>query len=194
MDGTYISQSMIILIIFILLQFSNMISVGIKNVQNNWALYKCNPLIIPMAGIFGHDPKETFNSCNQTSNLNLSQYLMAPLQNILGNLSSSGADIGTTIGNLINLGSSSNNGIVSFITNAYGISINLLAEFQRIIQGIRDTMNKVTGIIVTFLYIIEGVGILIPSALKSPPGQAIVWMLNSVGETACNLFLKGGCS
>ena len=194
MDGTYITQSTIIFIIFILLQFSNMISVGIKNVQNNWAIYKCNPLIIPMAGIFGHDPKETWNSCNQISNLNLSQYLLAPAQDMLSNLASSGAEIGNTVGSLINLGSSSNNGMISFISNAYGISINLLAEFQRIIQGIRDTINKIIGIVVTFLYIIEGVGILIPSALMSPPGQAIIWMLNSVGQTACNLFLKGGCS
>ena len=51
MDGTYISQSIIIVIIFGL-WLSNVLAIGIKNVQDNWSLYRCNPLVIPMAGIF----------------------------------------------------------------------------------------------------------------------------------------------
>ena len=65
MDGQYIFQSILILFIFALLQLTNLLGVGIKHIQNNWSLYRCNPLVIPFSGVFGHDPQETFTYCAQ---------------------------------------------------------------------------------------------------------------------------------
>ena len=79
MDGQYIFQSILIVIIFALLQLTNLLGVGIKHIQNNWSLYRCNPMIIPFAGIFGHDPQETFTYCAQNYNFNFSQYFFMKL-------------------------------------------------------------------------------------------------------------------
>jgi hypothetical protein len=194
MDGQYIFQSILIVIIFALLQLTNLLGVGIKHIQNNWSLYRCNPMIIPFAGIFGHDPQETFTYCAQNYNFNFSQYLMDPLRWLVGNIGTIGQDISQTMSGIVNLGSSTNTGIFSIVSNIYGIATNLLVQLQFILIAFKDTFSKIVGILVTFLYLLKGIEYAIPSALLTPPGQAIIWILNTLGTTACDVFMPGGCS
>ena len=189
MNGTYISQSIIIVIIFALLQLSNVLAIGIKNIQNNWSLYRCNPLVIPMAGIFGHDPQKTFNYCSQNYNMNFSQYLMDPFRYIISNLSNFGQDIGSVMGGIGNLAGSGNSGIFSIVTNLWGTATNVLVSFQLILVGMRDTFSKIIGTLITILYILKGIEVVIPSMLLTPPGEAILWILNTLGKTAKAVFL-----
>lgn len=35
----------------------------VKDVSNKWAEYRCNPLVMPFAGVFGHNAKENFEFC-----------------------------------------------------------------------------------------------------------------------------------
>ena len=41
--------------------FYNILAVGIKNIQDNWPEYRCNPSIMPFAGTFGHDVMDNFH-------------------------------------------------------------------------------------------------------------------------------------
>jgi len=189
MNGTYIIQSIIIVIIFALLQLSNVLAIGIKNIQDNWSLYRCNPLVIPMAGIFGHDPQKTFTYCSQNYNMNFSQYLLDPFRYIIGNLSNFGQDIGSVMGGLGNLAGSSNSGVLSIVTNLWGTATNILVSFQLILVGMRDTFSKIIGTLITILYILKGIEVVIPSMLLTPPGEAILWILNTLGKTAKATFL-----
>ena len=189
MDGTYISQSIIIVIIFALLQLSNVLAIGIKNIQDNWSLYRCNPLVIPMAGIFGHDPQKTFEFCSQNYNMNFSQYILDPFKYIISNISNFGTDIGNIMGGFGNLAGSSNSGIFSIVTNLWGTATNILVSFQIILIGLKDTFSKIIGTLITFLYLLKGIEIAIPSALLTPPGEAILWILNTLGKTAKQVFL-----
>lgn len=189
MDGTYISQSIIIVIIFGLLQLSNVLAIGIKNIQDNWALYRCNPLVIPMAGIFGHDPQKTFEFCSQNYNMNFSQYILDPFKYIISNISNFGTDIGSVMGGFGNLAGSSNSGIFSIVTNLWGTATNILVSFQIILIGLKDTFSKIIGTLITFLYILKGIEIITPSALLTPPGEAILWIVNTLSKTAKAAFL-----
>ena len=65
MNTSDILLSVIICIIFILLNLAPILSVGLQNVQQNWVKYRCNPIVIPFAGLFGENPSETFNFCVQ---------------------------------------------------------------------------------------------------------------------------------
>ena len=188
MDGRYISQSIIIVIIFVLLQLSNVLAIGIKNIQDNWSLYRCNPLVIPMAGIFGHDPQKTFEYCSQNYNMNFSHYLLDPFKYIISNIGNFGKDIGKDLGGVINLAGSNNSGIFSIVSNLFGIATNTLASIQIIINGLKDTFSKIVGTLITFLYILKGIEIAIPSMLMTPPGEAILWIVKTLGMTAGNLF------
>lgn len=193
MDAKYITQSFLILIIFGVLQLTNLLTVGIKLIKDNWSLYRCNPLIIPFAWVFGHDSNESFMYCAQNYNMNFMPYVLDPIKWMIGNLGNMGNNISSSIGGLINLGSSTNSGTVSLITNVYGIATNVLTQFQIIILGLKDTFSKIVGILVTFLYLLKGIEYAVPSALLTPPGKAIIWIMNTIGKTACNIFMPGGC-
>tara|TARA_Y100000389_G_scaffold49369_1_gene45061 strand:+ start:561 stop:1145 length:585 start_codon:yes stop_codon:yes gene_type:complete len=193
MDSHYIVQSFLIIIIFGLLQLTNLFAVGVKHIKNNWSLYRCNPLIIPFAGLFGHDPQETFTYCAHNYNMNFMQYLMDPLKWMVGNIGNIGKDVSDTVGDIVNLGSSTNSGIFSVFTNIYGTATNVLAQFQIIVLGLKDTFSKIVGILITFLYLLKGIEYAVPSALLTPPGKAIIWIINTLGTTACDVFMPGGC-
>ena len=51
-----------LLIVCILTLFS--VLLGMRNIiKRDWPKYRCNPLILPFAGLFGYDPSKTFTQC-----------------------------------------------------------------------------------------------------------------------------------
>ena len=52
-----ILSMILVIVIFIALLFSSLLSVGIKKVKENWSKYKCNPIkpLMPFAGYLGYD-------------------------------------------------------------------------------------------------------------------------------------------
>lgn len=63
MKTSDVTQSVIIFLVFFLLFFSTILMLGMANVNENWATYRCNPMVMPFASLFGHDPVENFNHC-----------------------------------------------------------------------------------------------------------------------------------
>ena len=54
----------ILLVIVIMVGITGMSAVSqAKDVTNNWAKYRCNPLVMPFAGMFGYNAKENFEFC-----------------------------------------------------------------------------------------------------------------------------------
>ena len=61
-------QSICIMIVFIILLSSNILNTGVQNMQDNWALYRCNPILMPFAGFIAPDGTSTqdnFSYCIQ---------------------------------------------------------------------------------------------------------------------------------
>ena len=58
-----ILSMILVIVIFIALLFSSLLSVGIKKVKENWPKYKCNPAAMPFAGYLGYDLMGNFTSC-----------------------------------------------------------------------------------------------------------------------------------
>lgn len=197
MDGTSISQSLIILCVFIFLQLYTVLSIGIKHVQNNWAAYKCQPWFIPFAYIFQQgmpephsSPQDIFLSCVNQYNMNFQPYLQKGTNYLINHLSSVGSDIGSTMGSLISLNSATQTGSVNFISVLADTSINVSVIIQHIMEKTQDTFSKIIGLLITFIYILRGIEVLVPSALMTPPGQAIVWIVNTIGRAADISFLQ----
>ena len=47
MRSSDISLSILIILIFVGMYFYNILAVGIKNIQDNWPEYRCNPMVMP---------------------------------------------------------------------------------------------------------------------------------------------------
>ena len=65
MKTSDLTLSILIVIIFIALYIFNIIVVGMKRIKDNWPVYRCQPLIMPFASIFGHETGKNFAFCIQ---------------------------------------------------------------------------------------------------------------------------------
>jgi hypothetical protein len=74
---------MIILILVIMVVITSMSAVSqVKDVSNNWAKYRCNPLAMPFAGLFGYNTKENFDFCMNGIFTNFSMPFLGSIGNI----------------------------------------------------------------------------------------------------------------
>ena len=70
---------------------------GIAEVINNWPKYRCNPVIMPFAGMFGYDASENFNFCMKNIfNVNAAAVL-GPVYTLMSKFT----DIASTIANSV---------------------------------------------------------------------------------------------
>jgi hypothetical protein len=61
----------------------------------------------------------------------------------------------------------------SIIQSVFGVFLNLIIEFQKVIIGIKDMIGKTIGILVTTLYMMDGSIKTMKSAWNGPPGQMV---------------------
>ena len=173
MKSSDITLSIVIIIVFILLFMVNILSVGIKNIEDNWPTYRCNPVVMPFASMFGQDPVSNFTYCIQTMQSSYMDYLLQPVNYNL----SSVANIGSVITDAMDSARAFINNLRNFITeiiqNVFGVFLNILIEFQRIMVDIKDMVAKLVGILATLMYTVEGSMYTMQSTWNGAPGQMV---------------------
>jgi hypothetical protein len=124
----------------------------IVEIKENWPLYRCNPIFMPLAD----NINENFVYCIQTMQSNYMGYLLQPIMYIVSTL---GSTITGLVGQ-INAIRAMFDKIRTFVPNIFaslfGSFSTLVIEFEKISIGIRDMLGKTTGIMVSFMYILEG--------------------------------------
>lgn len=110
----------VLTIVHILVLVWALIGTGLSDLVNNWPKYRCNPLIMPFAGLFGYDAGENFNYCMKNIFSLNAGVVLAPVYGVM----SSFTDIVSTISNVAN----------SF---RYLIA-NLLHGMERLMNSFRD--------------------------------------------------------
>ena len=170
MKGSDILLSIFIILIFVALQLFNILAIGIKNVQDNWTLYRCNPMVAPFAAIFGKDPSQNFDYCIKNMNTNFMPSLLGPLTSLVGNITDMGSANSNTVKSLITVSASTNSGILGMVDDGVAIVLNIFLVFQTVIIKIKDTFAKVIGIIVSITYILGGLELTALNVWNGPVG------------------------
>ena len=118
---TYIFVKFLVLtIVHVLILIWALLGTGLADLVNNWPKYRCNPLIMPFAGLFGYDSAENFNYCMKSIFSSNAGAVLTPVYGVM----SSFTDIVGTISNVAN----------SF---RYLIA-NLLHGMERLMGSFRD--------------------------------------------------------
>jgi hypothetical protein len=176
-----ISRSIFIVFIFILLYMFNILTVGLNRMKQNWPLYRCNPVVMPFAGMMGHDATQNFTYCIQNVQSNFMSYLLQPLHynfnvvgNITGNISNAVNDVRKFFYKLRSL-------IGNIVTSVFGVFLNVIVEFQRVTINIRDIFGKLSGMLVVMIYTIGGSMMTAESWMDGIPGT----MLKDAYNFAC---------
>jgi hypothetical protein len=173
MKTSDITLSIFIILIFIVLYVFNVLSVGIQKIKDDWTQYRCNPIIMPFASVFGYDTTSNFSFCIQNMMSSYMGYLMQPVQysfSVLGNISKDINDALTGVRAFFN---NIRNYIQNTIESIFGVFLNILIEFQRVTINIKDIFGKLIGILATLMYTLEGTVDTMESAWSGPPGQLV---------------------
>jgi hypothetical protein len=159
----------------------------VAEIKANWPLYRCNPMYMPLAD----NLEENFTYCVQSMQTNYMGYLLQPITFVTNSL-------GTMLGSFmdeINSIRAMFNKIRTFFSNiiqsVFGVFLNLVIEFQRITIGIKDLIGKTIGIMVSFMYILDGSIKTMNSTWNGPPGQ-MVRALGKCFHPNTNVTLKDG--
>lgn len=176
MRSSDITFSIIIILIFVGMYFYNILAIGIQNIQDNWPEYRCNPMIMPFAGTFGHDAGQNFTYCIQNMQIDFMSYLLSPmnyLMSVMGDVSGEFMDAIQYIREFFN---AIRNFITSIVQSIFGVFLNILTQMQFLLIKMKDMVSKTVGIVVTMMYILQGGIMTMQSGWNGPPGAMVRFM------------------
>jgi hypothetical protein len=159
----------------------------LSHIKKNWPLYRCNPVYMPLAD----NIQENFIYCIQSMQTSFMGYLLQPLTFITNALSSMQFGFLNDINNVRAMFNKIRTFFSSIIQSVFGVFLNLIIEFQRIIISIRDLIGKTIGIMVSLMYIMDGSIQTMNSTWNGPPGQ-MVRALGRCFHPNTNILLKNG--
>jgi hypothetical protein len=160
---------------------------SVQQIKANWPKYRCNPMFMLLAD----NVDQNFVYCIQNMQKGLMGYILQPLNFITNNLSSLSGNFMNEINSIRNMFNTSRNFVTNITQSIFGVFLNLVIEFQKIIIGIRDLVGKLVGILTTFMYLLSGSLSTMQSAWGGPPGQ-LVRALGSCFHPETIILLKNG--
>lgn len=123
--NTNIIKFIFFTVVLIVILYTVFIGSGLFEITKNWPKYRCNPLVMPFASLFGHDSTENFNYCMKNIfNMNASAVL-GPLYGMMANFT----DVVGTVSN---------------VANSFRFLIaNLLHGMERLMSSFRDRFRDI---------------------------------------------------
>jgi hypothetical protein len=166
-------NSIFIIAVFIGLYIANILAIGKKNIEKNWPIYRCSPLVMPFAGMFGQDVMKNFTYCIQTMQTDFMGPFLAP-SNYSNMVAAETLDKSvTTNTNLMATFSYIKNTVINNVMGAFGALGSMTIILQIMVNKLRDMMNKITGIYKTVFSILQTAGITAQSTWDALPGQLL---------------------
>jgi hypothetical protein len=135
--------------------------------------------------------EQDFAFCIQNMQSNYMGYLLEPLTFITGSLSNIMGGFMNDINNVRYMFSNIRGYMSNIFQSIFGVFLNLVIAFQKIIISIKDIFGKTTGILVSFLYILDGSIKTMGSAWNGPSGM-LVRSLGKCFHPDTNIKLKNG--
>ena len=166
-----LTLAIFIILIFVGLFAFNLLTIGISKIKNNWPVYRCNPVVMPFASIFGQDAVTNFTYCIQTMQSNYMTYLMQPLHYSLDIIGKTGSNITDAINDVRAFFNNIRNFVINIVQSIFGVFLNILIEFQSVTITIKDMFSKMIGIMATLMFTLSGSIQTMTATWAGPPGQ-----------------------
>jgi hypothetical protein len=172
--------------IFIIAMFSIFLAIdtfngSVQDVQDNWNLYRCNPLMMPFASYFAPtgttvSTSDNFSYCIQTMMANFAPTITQPFSYLQSMTVDMMGSINDSMSASTEQSSSMNFSMSNIFASIYGVFLNVIIEFNIIIIKLLDAQGKLSGIITTLLYIMTAVQYTFESMWDGIPGKLIKTM------------------
>ena len=173
MDITDLVLTIIIIMIFMAIMLFNIYFVGIQNIKDNWPEYRCNPLIIPFAGMFDQDVMSNLQYCVQNMTGDYMSYLMQPIEAVFALLSDVALGLSEALSGMFSFIDTLRDSLGISSLGIFSIFGNLMNIIESTMNTTKDMTNRMVAIVGVFAQILSGVGNLGNSIIKGPPGQLV---------------------
>jgi hypothetical protein len=157
-----------------------------QRIKDNWPVYRCQPLIMPFASIFGHNTSKNFSFCIQNIQSSFMDDLLKPVSFNIGILGGITSDLTDSLNGVRGFMSLFRFNLADIFKNIFATLFNIMVEIQRTMVNIKDMIGKMMGIMMTTLYVLNGAMLTMTSAWNGPPG-GLVRALCFHPETKINL-------
>jgi hypothetical protein len=154
---------------FIVNIFMIFYSSQLAEIKSNWPLYRCNPIYMPLAD----DIQSNFVFCIQSMQTNFMGYLLEPLTFLTSSITNNMSSMLTEINSVRGMFDKVRTFSAAAVESVFGVFLNLIIEFQKIIIGIKNLMGQTIGILVTIMYVMDGSIKTMESAWNGPSGQMV---------------------
>ena len=175
MSSTFgdLGSAVVIIFIFAIIHGVLAVSIGIANIKRNWDYYKCNPEIMPFAGVFGHDIRKNFNECVKANQVDFMSGFLDPIYASLTYFAQNGSVFASLFERLKLFGNLQGDSMFDFTLDA-NARLNAMADGgNRIFIGINDTFSKLASTITVLFYVIQSGIAAGKSAWNELPGTFI---------------------
>jgi hypothetical protein len=129
--------------------------------KDNWDNIRCNPGVMPFAGIIKNDDPEILNKnfafCMESSSSSYMDYVMAPVNFTTGMIVSVFKEAGEGLDSLRIMGNRIRNSIMTIVEQIMGKLANVLIAIHYILVSIKDTFSKIIGIVMTSVHLVMAV-------------------------------------
>jgi hypothetical protein len=160
---------------------------SIQEIRKNWALYRCNPMYMPLSDNVQRD----FTHCVQNIQTVSMGALLQPLTSITGTLTNVVSGFTEDLQNVRNIVSTIRENMANIFGLIFGAFANIVFEFQKITLAMKDMMGKNVGVMQVFLHIMSGSFKTVESMWNGPTG-GLVRTLGKCFHPETQLRLKNG--
>ena len=161
---------------------------SVAEIKKNWPLYRCNPLYMPLSDNIEQD----FTYCVQNTQQSFMGFILQPLEYITSNLSQMGGELFNNVNSARGMISTIRSFFTNILQSIFGVFMNIIIEFQKVIIGINDLAGKIIGIMVTLMYMLDGGVKTMQSSWNGPIGQTVQSLSGNCFDPSTLVELKNG--
>ena len=168
-----IAYVVLIIVAFGILHLTGFIMLRLKELEEDWPKHRCNPMTMPFASYLGHDPIANFTYCVGNIQKDLMGFFLEPLQYVLSMVGKLGEWILSRLNLLREFFNMFRQFLNTMVGDIYGMFVNVLIQVQGLVIKLKDTVMKLVGILMTFMYLIQGAMMTGQSINRGPIGETL---------------------
>ena len=157
-----------IIFIFMICTLVTYLSKSFKYIQDNWILYRCNPLIMPFASFFGHDTGENFGVCVGQMQKDAMPIFTAPMHASHALLSQNMGALSNQVDSIRKLQGNLRPSLGGNFLSVFNIFGNIISAFHQFLNGFKDLLMRILAVMATLLYLLQGQQFMGESIVKGP--------------------------
>ena len=169
-------KSIVIILVFVMLTFYIVTTVGIKTIKENWPLYRCNPLYMPFADTLAPTrttARENFSYCLNDFMMSAAPALTQPLSYVQTMTLAMVGQIHTSQEKSMEQNQSFTAQTSFMFDNLYDVFAGIIVQFNLMINKLVDAQSKLMGTVNVVMYILVTVQYAFMSMWNGIPGALI---------------------